>query len=207
MSALLRECRPREGWVCGGHPGPGDSRARRRTYTGAVQAGRAGRAGGCERSGRGALLRREVLDTLIADQRVALAAQQGRLGDARSGPELNSGRDGKLGDREGEPALDVRPNGEVIALLVIAPSKTHRERVIPMLAALFHVIAVIIRRLAGEGRSVPLATQYNREDRTTSVPQPFLFQRRLGERDQVITQGAMRAMLYRLKEELALTLG
>ena len=40
-----------------------------------------------------------------------------------------------------------RPNGEVIALLVIAPSKTDRERVIPMSAELFHVIAVIIRRL------------------------------------------------------------
>ena len=30
-----------------------------------------------------------------------------------------------------------RPNGEVIALLVIAPSKTDRERVIPMSAELF----------------------------------------------------------------------
>ncbi|MFF4392172.1 hypothetical protein ACFY0G_36265 [Streptomyces sp. NPDC001552] len=40
-----------------------------------------------------------------------------------------------------------RPNGEVIGLLVIAPSKTDRERVIPMSAELFHVIAQIIRRL------------------------------------------------------------
>jgi hypothetical protein len=32
-----------------------------------------------------------------------------------------------------------RPNGEVVALLVIAPSKTERERVIPMSAELFHV--------------------------------------------------------------------
>ncbi|GGK92257.1 hypothetical protein Ppa06_59470 [Planomonospora parontospora subsp. parontospora] len=34
-----------------------------------------------------------------------------------------------------------RASGEVIALLVIAPSKTDRERVIPMSAELFHVIA------------------------------------------------------------------
>src|SRR5205823_9097248 len=34
-----------------------------------------------------------------------------------------------------------RPNGEVIGLLVIAPSKTDRERVLPMSAELFHVIA------------------------------------------------------------------
>jgi hypothetical protein len=39
-----------------------------------------------------------------------------------------------------------RPNGEVIALLVIAPSKTDRERVIPMSAELFHVIAMIVMR-------------------------------------------------------------
>jgi hypothetical protein len=38
-----------------------------------------------------------------------------------------------------------RLNGEVIALLVIAPSKTDRERVIPMSAELFAVIAAIIR--------------------------------------------------------------
>ena len=45
-----------------------------------------------------------------------------------------------------------RPNGEVIALLVIAPSKTDRERVIPMSAELFAVIAAIIRRHTTGGR-------------------------------------------------------
>ncbi|MDJ0372799.1 hypothetical protein QMK19_24860, partial [Streptomyces sp. H10-C2] len=39
-----------------------------------------------------------------------------------------------------------RPSGEVVALLVITPSKSDRERVIPMSAELFHVIAQIIRR-------------------------------------------------------------
>jgi hypothetical protein len=39
-----------------------------------------------------------------------------------------------------------RNNGEMIALLVITPSKTDRERVIPMSAELFHVIASVIRR-------------------------------------------------------------
>lgn len=34
-----------------------------------------------------------------------------------------------------------RPGGEVIALLVVAPSKSDRERVIPMTAELFGVIA------------------------------------------------------------------
>jgi hypothetical protein len=41
-----------------------------------------------------------------------------------------------------------RPSGEVIALLVIAPSKTDRERVIPVSAELFHVLACITRRLS-----------------------------------------------------------
>ncbi|WP_406165893.1 hypothetical protein OIE52_05205 [Streptomyces canus] len=49
-----------------------------------------------------------------------------------------------------------RPNGEVIGLLVIAPSKTDRERVIPMSAELFHVIAEIIRRLTRTGRPIRL---------------------------------------------------
>ncbi|MFC9982871.1 hypothetical protein [Gordonia sp. NPDC127522] len=69
-----------------------------------------------------------------------------------------------------------RPNGEVIALLVVAPSKTDRERVIPMSAELFHVIACIIRRIAAGKSTVPLATRYDDYERITSDPQPFLFQ-------------------------------
>lgn len=46
-----------------------------------------------------------------------------------------------------------RPNGEVIALLVIAPSKTNRERVIPMSAELFQVIAMIVLRQTAHGPS------------------------------------------------------
>ena len=100
-----------------------------------------------------------------------------------------------------------RPNGEVIALLVIAPSKTDRERVIPMSAELFHVIAVIIRRLTaatGNG-TVPLATRYDPHEHVTSAPQPFLFQRRIGQRVEVITPGALREMLTRLCKRLAET--
>jgi site-specific recombinase XerC len=97
----------------------------------------------------------------------------------------------------------LRPNGEVIALLVIAPSKTDRERVIPMSAELFHVIAVIIRRLNGAGNTVTLATRYDKHEHVTSTPQPFLFQRRIGQRVEVITPGALREMLNRLCHRLA----
>ena len=39
-----------------------------------------------------------------------------------------------------------RPNGEVVGLLVVSPSKTDRERVTPMSPELLHVIAQVIRR-------------------------------------------------------------
>jgi site-specific recombinase XerD len=96
-----------------------------------------------------------------------------------------------------------RPNGDVIALLVIAPSKTDRERVIPMSAELFHVIASIIRRLADERGVVRLATRYNKERFMTSVPQPFLFQRRIGQRNEVMTETGTNQMLGRTSKRLA----
>jgi hypothetical protein len=92
----------------------------------------------------------------------------------------------------------VRPNGEVIALLVIAPSKSDRERVIPMTAELFHVIASIIRRLTRDRDAIALATRYDKHEHVTSEPQPFLFQRTIGQRTEVITPGALREMLFRL---------
>ncbi|MEY9965937.1 site-specific recombinase XerD [Streptacidiphilus sp. MAP12-16] len=96
-----------------------------------------------------------------------------------------------------------RPNGEVVALLVIAPSKTDRERVIPVSAELFHVLACIIRRLTNGRSSVPLATRYDEHERVTSEPQPFLFQRRIGQRNEVMTTGAVREMLRRVCGRLA----
>src|SRR4051812_16092700 len=57
-----------------------------------------------------------------------------------------------------------RANGEVIALLVVAPSKTDRERVIPMSAELFHVIA-IIRRHTRDGRTIPLLRRFDPHDK------------------------------------------
>lgn len=97
----------------------------------------------------------------------------------------------------------VRPNAEVIALLVIAPSKTDRERVIPMTAELFHVIATIIRRLTRDRPTVPLATRYDKFERVTSKPQPFLFQRTIGQRTEVITPSTLRTMLIKISQSLA----
>lgn len=98
-----------------------------------------------------------------------------------------------------------RPNGEVIALLVIAPSKSDRERVIPMSAQLFHVIACVIRRVTAGRKSVPLATRYDDYERTTTEPQPFLFQRHIGQRLEVMTTNAIGVRIRQVCEGLAET--
>ena len=96
-----------------------------------------------------------------------------------------------------------RPNGEAIALLVIAPSKTDRERVIPMSAELFHVIASIIRRHARTGRPIPLLSRYDPHDKLWSPAMPFLFQRRHGAAPAVLNTGTIQKMLTRRCEDLA----
>jgi len=96
-----------------------------------------------------------------------------------------------------------RANGEVIALLVIAPSKTDRERVIPMSAELFHVIASVIRRHTHDGVTVPLLSRFDPHDKVWSAPMPFLFQRRRGTGRSVIAPQTVLQRLKRLCAELA----
>ncbi|MEU8310625.1 site-specific integrase [Actinomadura sp. NPDC048955] len=79
-----------------------------------------------------------------------------------------------------------RPNGEVIALLVVTPSKSDRERVIPMSAELFHVIAQIIRRHREEHGTVPTCARYDPYEKTWSEELPYLF--------QTLYSGTFRAM-------------
>jgi site-specific recombinase XerD len=96
-----------------------------------------------------------------------------------------------------------RPGGEVIALLVVAPSKSDRERVIPMSAELFAVIAAIIRRHTTNGRTIPLLPRYDPHERRSSSPMPFLFQRRIGTSHEVISDTTVVNMLKRRCGELA----
>ena len=72
-----------------------------------------------------------------------------------------------------------------------------------MSAELFHVIACIIRRLIRDRATVPLSTRYDNIERTTSDPQPFLFQRHIGQRNEVMTPGAVNEMLHRTCTKLA----
>jgi len=55
-----------------------------------------------------------------------------------------------------------------------------------MTADLCHIIATIIRRLTRDCPSVGLATRYDKYERVTSEPQPFLFQRTIGQRTEVL---------------------
>ncbi|MFJ7270757.1 hypothetical protein ACIQV3_29635 [Streptomyces sp. NPDC099050] len=90
-----------------------------------------------------------------------------------------------------------RPNGEVIALLVVAPSKSERERVIPMSAELFHAVAQILRRHTRKGRTVPLVTRYDPHERTWSERLPFLMQRHIGTAIGVMSGATVLSMLDR----------
>jgi integrase len=90
-----------------------------------------------------------------------------------------------------------RPNGEVAALLVIAPSKTDRERVIPLSAELFAVIAAIIRRHLRRQPAIPLLPRYDKHERVWSKPMPFLFQRKLGTSQAVLSTHTIQRMLQR----------
>ncbi|MFI9591154.1 tyrosine-type recombinase/integrase [Nonomuraea sp. NPDC052265] len=96
-----------------------------------------------------------------------------------------------------------RPNGEVIALLVVAPSKSDRERVIPMSAELFAVVAAMVRRHTTEGKTIPLLPRYDPKERQSSPPMPFLFQRKIGTKHEVISDTTIVNMLKRRCEELA----
>ncbi|HEX9548117.1 MAG TPA: site-specific integrase, partial [Acidimicrobiales bacterium] len=96
-----------------------------------------------------------------------------------------------------------RPNGEVIALLVVAPSKSDRERVIPMSAELFAVVAAIVRRHTAGGETIPMLSRYDPKERRGSPPMPFLFQRKIGTKHEVISDTTVVNMLKRRCGELA----
>ena len=96
-----------------------------------------------------------------------------------------------------------RPNGEVVALLVIAPSKSDRERVIPMSAELFATIAAIIRRHQQDQRAIPSIRRYDTHEKVWSDPLPFLFQRRHGSRRAVLSFETINRLLRVRCQDLA----
>lgn len=96
-----------------------------------------------------------------------------------------------------------RPNGEVIALLVVAPSKSDRERVTPMSAELFAVVAAIVRRHTAGVQTIPLLSRYDPKERQSSPAMPFLCQRKIGTKHEVMSDTTVVNMLKRRCVELA----
>ncbi len=98
-----------------------------------------------------------------------------------------------------------RPSGEVVALLVVSPSKSDRERVIPMSAELFHVIAQVIRRHVARHGTVPVCPRYDQHERTWCEPLPYLFQRIQSGTPRALSISAVRTIVQRAAKALVPT--
>ncbi len=85
--------------------------------------------------------------------------------------------------------------GELVPLLQIAPSKTDAERLLVVSPELADVLATIIKRIRGTGRTVPLVAAYDDHERTWLPPAPVLFQRRTGAENRAIPTATIRRML------------
>ena len=90
-----------------------------------------------------------------------------------------------------------QPNGSVVPLLQIAPSKTDAERVIPASPELASVLAQIITRVASRDGTISLTTRYDQHERTWSEPLPYLFQYRRAGRPRTFSGATLREFLRR----------
>jgi integrase len=97
-----------------------------------------------------------------------------------------------------------QPDGEVIPLLQIAPSKNDAERVLPIPPELATVLAQIITRLKAANGTVPLVARYDSTQRSWLPAQPHLFQRRFGGKPTVIDGGFIRKLLVETAEQAGL---
>jgi integrase len=93
-----------------------------------------------------------------------------------------------------------QPDGQVVPLLQVAPSKIDAERVFPISPELVHVFAQIIERARGEHPTVPLCPRYDTLERTWGPPLPHLFQRQVGGTHQVFSPASIRNWLDRTLE-------
>ncbi len=71
-------------------------------------------------------------------------------------------------------------DGQLVVLLQIAPSKTDRERLLPVCPELAHALARIVERARGDQPTVPTIARWDIHDKLASVALPYLFQRTRG---------------------------
>ncbi len=88
-----------------------------------------------------------------------------------------------------------KPDGEILPLLQIAPSKSDQERILPASPELTAVLARIVARLTDGGGTVPLAIKRDEHELVHSAPMPYLFQHREGGRSRGMSSGTIRKYL------------
>jgi site-specific recombinase XerD len=87
---------------------------------------------------------------------------------------------------------------EIVPLLQIVPSKTDSERLILVSPELANVLATIINRLrVSGGGAVPAIRRWDHHERAYSPALPYLFQRRTGHRDRVVSVTHVQDLLNR----------
>ena len=95
-------------------------------------------------------------------------------------------------------AYTLPSTGETIPLLQIAPSKTDRERLLVVSPDLSEVLTAIIARVRDDRGHVPLLRRYDHAERLHSPPLPFLFQRRHGLLNVMITTSHAGTLIHRI---------
>jgi hypothetical protein len=88
-------------------------------------------------------------------------------------------------------------DGQLVVLLQIAPSKTDRERVLPVDPELAHALAMIVARARGDLGHIPLVARYDSLEHELGPPLPYLLQRRRGADRVLVTRQAARDLLQR----------
>lgn len=97
-----------------------------------------------------------------------------------------------------------QPNGTIVPLLQIAPSKTDTERVIPAGPELASVLAKIIARVSGDDGAIALVSRHDEHERCWTQPMPYLLQYRLAGRPRTFNSGTLREYLTRAVERAGL---
>jgi integrase len=89
------------------------------------------------------------------------------------------------------------PDEQLVVLLQIAPSKTDRERVLPVCPELAHALARIVARARGDLPHVPAVARYDYLEREYGAPLPYLFQRQRAGNRVLLSRNGIRGLLRR----------
>lgn len=91
-----------------------------------------------------------------------------------------------------------------MVLLQVAPSKSDRERVLPVCPELAHSLAVVVSRVRGNHGCVPTICRYDRAEHELRPPLPFLLQRVRGDQQVLLTNESIGLLLRRASQRAGL---